>query len=347
MIYINGRFLSQKISGVQRFGREIIFHLSKITNEIKVLVPNNTDINGIPENLCQVVGSRDGHMWEQIDLLKFMKGKDDILLNLTNTAPLLYNKNVFTLHDVIFLYYPESYSIFHRMYYKFSVGFHLKSSKLILTVSEYSKKSILKNYPKCDEKKIKVIYNAVPKVFNNGLSFYNNLEIKNYCVLSSFDNNKNLQVVIDAFKINKRPDIRLLILGSHVQKHPNLLAKALEDPRIVSYGHVTDEKLAEIYQTTYAFIIPSKLEGFGIPPLEAQSFGCPVLASESSCLPEILGNSALYFDPDRPENLSVLIDFISDNIDQRNLLVKKSLENVKRFDFSYSANLLLSLIKGL
>ncbi|MEI2513225.1 glycosyltransferase family 1 protein [Acinetobacter soli] len=349
MIYINGRFLTQNISGVQRFGREIISHLFKISRNIKILVPSGTNFEDFPDSMFEVVGKNQGHVWEQLDLYIFMRDKNKYLLNLTNTAPLLYDKNIFTLHDIIFLFYPKSYNFLQYLYYKLSVKRHLKKSKLILTVSNYSKKSILGFYKDLDEKKIQVIYNAVPEKFllNSSENRRTYHKEKIFCVLSSFDENKNLQVVIDAFKINSRSDIRLLMIGSHVEQKPNQLKSALEDSRIKSLGKVNDQILSEIYQSSYAFIIPSKMEGFGIPPLEAQSFGCPVLASNTSSLPEILGHSALYFDPDNPEELSNLIDFISDDFSQRESLSLMSYENVKRFDFRKSAEFLINIIEEL
>lgn len=347
MIYINGRFLSQPITGVQRYGREIIACLLELNTDMKILVPQGTNMQEFPEQTYEYIGVRQGHLWEQLDLFNYLKNKKSILLNLTNTAPIRYKFNIFTLHDVIFLSYPKSYKFSQWLFYKFTVPMHLKNAIQVLTVSEYSKNAILSKFRHVDKNKISITYNAVPKnLFNlEKENTYLNNDLKSFCVLSSFDENKNLSIVIDAFKLNSRADIELLILGSHANKHPEHLRDALRDRRVKFLGRISDAQLSEIYNKSYAFIIPSKLEGFGIPALEAQAQNCPVIASNTSCLPEILADSALFFDPNDANALSQTINHICDHPEIRNALLHKAKSNLLRFSFSQSAKKILNIIQ--
>ncbi|WP_052752496.1 glycosyltransferase [Tatumella morbirosei] len=355
MIYINGRFFSQPVTGVQRFAREITSNLTLIRKDICVLIPKG-QAQYVPENIpFKEVGILKGSLWEQFDIPFHLRGRDDILINLTNTAPMFYCNNIFTLHDIIFNIYPKSYKLANRFYYKISSYVNLKYSRKILTVSEYSKKSIVEYYDFLERDKIDVIYNSVPNSLINyhsevdmssslknklGVNFFK--EKKVFSTLSSFDENKNLSVVIDAF-LKRNDDTTLLLIGGHVSNSP-YMKSLLHVENIAVTGRVSDEELISIYKNSYGFIIPSKLEGFGIPPLEAQSQGCPIISSDRSSLPEVLGDSALYFNPESSLDLSDKINIMINNSEIYNSLKNKAKNNICRFSFFASAEKLSKII---
>jgi len=96
VIYVNGRFLTQEITGVQRFAEEITVHLQKIRQDITILCPPNVCKSRISNlNNIKIVGKNTGHVWEQYDLPGYLKNTDDsLLINLSNTAPVFYKNKM-------------------------------------------------------------------------------------------------------------------------------------------------------------------------------------------------------------------------------------------------------------
>ncbi|BEO70113.1 hypothetical protein SMQE32_09320 [Serratia marcescens] len=142
MIYINARFLTQDLTGVQRFAESISISLSKIRNDLVFVSPDNIKRKDVAEQLnVKVVGNHTGHYWEQIELPGFLKSNDNpLLVNLGNTSPVRYNNKISTLHDITYKKYPKSYSLKFRLLYDIIIPRVLKTSSALITVSDFSKK---------------------------------------------------------------------------------------------------------------------------------------------------------------------------------------------------------------
>ncbi|VTN10238.1 Uncharacterised protein [Raoultella terrigena] len=168
IIYINGRFLTQKITGVQRFAYELVLHLSRLRSDVVILVPGLLLINNeysIKElNIQELVGGN-GHFWEQVTLPLFLRSeKSHLLVNLCNTGPAFYKKQIVTQHDISYVRYPSSFSKRFRMFYLCLTPFLLRNSKAVVTVSNFSKKEIVDFY-KHEKNNVFVIPNAVGEQF--------------------------------------------------------------------------------------------------------------------------------------------------------------------------------------
>ncbi len=98
-------------------------------------------------------------------------------------------------------------------------------------------------------------------------------------------------------------------------------------------GYLDDEKLACLYGRAKLYVFPSLIEGFGLPPLEAQSYGLPVVSSNFTCLPEVLGDSAIYFDPENVEEINKTIINTLDDQSLMNNLIERGKENLKRYSW--------------
>ena len=164
MIYINAKFLTQKVTGVQRFAIEICKGLIKIEPNIVLLTPRKVINEELyPEFKIVSCGINKGNLWEQIDLPIFLnKRGTPLLLNLTNSAPLLYKNKIITIHDVAFEQDPSWFSFKFRTFYKFLIPKNIKRSKLTFTVSNFSNNEIIKYY-KIKHSKIKVVFNFFNK----------------------------------------------------------------------------------------------------------------------------------------------------------------------------------------
>ncbi|TXE64163.1 glycosyltransferase family 4 protein [Serratia nematodiphila] len=339
MLFINARYLTQELTGVQRFAEQISLSLNDIRDDIIFLSPPGILRKHVAEQLkVKVIGSKSGHQWEQIELPKYLKSHGSgLLLNLGSTAPIFYKNQIVTHHDVTYKRYPQSFSKKFRFLYSILIPMMLKNSKKLLTVSEFSKKEIsnIYSYP---ANKIAVIYNAVSDVFQK--STQSNLNGHYFLAVSSPNFHKNFHGMLRAFELlGNKYDVSLKIIGKTAtsfskQDFSSLIKKS---ERIEFMGRVDDDEMIKLYQNALAFIFPSFYEGFGIPPLEAQSCGCPVISSNMASMPEVLQDSALYFDPYNEKDISSAMEKIISDINLRKNLVLKGDANITRFSWSDSA----------
>ncbi len=330
MIIINGRFLTQHITGVQRFAYEILFELDKFAkkDEICIYVPSNHSCNFKLNNInIKKIGKLKGHMWEQLELPLCVK-KNDVLLNLCSTAP-VFRTGIVTIHDISPVINKSFFNWKFRLWYKTVYWIITKSSKKIITVSKFSKSEIIKYYNVKSEK-VEVVYNGwqhLKKVKSNEEILEKlNLNTKSfYLGVSSLNPNKNFDYIIRLAK--KCPEKKFVVVGkmnSSVFGEVNLEKEDLNN--LIFTGYLTDEELKALYENAKLFIFPSFYEGFGIPPLEALASGTDVLISNTSCLPEIFGESANYLNPNGDLiNLENIEKF-----DKREILEKYSWEKSAR-----------------
>lgn len=344
MPYVNARFLTQPMTGVQRYSLEISLQLIKQMPEIKFIAPHNIIQHEAAEALgVELIGTRTGHAWEQIDLPKFLQEKSSpLLINLANTAPLMYKNKISTLHDIAFKRHPKNFSWKFRLAYQLTTPHIIRTSKKVLTVSEFSKQEICSAY-KVAPKQVVVVPNAVSGSFQ---SQQNSASEPYVLAVSSLNRQKNFHGLIDAFFLLEQSKYKLYIVGTLNKSFadPGLLKKIESDSRIKMLGRVTDEQLASLYSGAKAFIYPSFYEGFGLPPLEAQACGCPVICSNAASLPEVCGDSALYFSPHDTSDIADKIDLLLSRPEIAEDLITKGYKNIQRFSWEGSARRLLTLI---
>lgn len=349
MIAINARFLTQNLTGVQRFAIEISLHLKKtLGNEIIFLSPHNIIQEEYAKQLgVQIVGKHIGHLWEQIDLPLYLRkiGKP-ILVNLANMAPIFYRNKISTIHDVAFITFPETFSKNFLYTYKLLIPKILKTSRHIITVSNFSKSEIIKTYH-IKNNQISIIYNAVSKDFK-----YKKNELlkqeKYFLAVSSLNYRKNFIAVLQAFlrytELNN--DEKLYIIGDI--KNSNFKDLNIDTyrrhPQIKFLGRVSDKELIEYYSNAIGFIYPSLYEGFGIPPLEAQTCDCPVLLSDIPPLKEVFNDSGIYCNPYDINDIAYKMTEMKANSIELKL---KGRNNAQNYSWEKSSEKLLNIIKDL
>jgi glycosyltransferase involved in cell wall biosynthesis len=338
MIFVNGRFLTQDITGVQRFSEEIIKELYKLRDDVTVLVPDMNFVKRIPQEfrIIELKGGN-GHYWEQVILPRFLKKNNKpLLLNLCSTAPAFYKNQIVTHHDITYVRFPNSYSWKFRLFYRILAPLMMANSIKLVTVSDFSKKEIIEYY-NIPESKVTVIYNGVGKEFSYIGAIGTSSRHENYALaVSSPNEHKNFLGMIKAFSATKG-DVKLKIIGSASKSFNSMDFSAEKDPRIEFLGRVTDSELINLYQNAKYFIFPSFYEGFGIPPLEAQACGCPVVSSDRASLKEVLKDSALFFDPTKISEMIKALEIIDSDSNMRKELVEKGIENMRRFSWKMSA----------
>ena len=348
MIVVNARFLTQNITGVQRYGIELSLRLKKyLGNEVLFLAPHNILQKEYAEELgAVVVGSHTGYLWEQYDLPLFLRKKGKpLLLNFANMAPVFYRNKISTVHDVAFLAYPQSYSKKTLFIYKFLIPIVLKTSRHIITVSNFSKEEIVRSYH-INSNKLSVIYCAV----KNGLEDIPKVSFsskKYFLTVSSLNYRKNFIAVLKAFSIyvKTHPEESLYIIGDiRTQSFKKVDISAFEHQSNIKFlGRLSDRELNSYYCNAIGFIFPSFYEGFGLPPLEAQTCKCPVLLSDIPVFKEVYEDSVIYCNPNDINDIASKMDLLKQKLNQ---LIELGQENAKRYSFDISAQQLIALIKN-
>lgn len=338
-IIVNAIFLSQELTGVQRFSMEISLCLKKVYGKhILFLSPVNILHKELAETLeVKTVGRSSGVIWEQVELPLYLLRHfpHSLLINLGSGAPVLYQCKISTIHDITFLRFPHTFKKKLYLLHKYLVPLIVKTSKKIFTVSEFSKREIIQTY-KCTPDKVAVVYNAV----NDSFKFQCNESKENFFLaVSSIKENKNFVSILYAYKKvhAKFPDFKLVIVGDlHSSAFNKISLQYLLEEGVECIGRISDEELQKWYNKAFCFLFPSYYEGFGIPVIEAQSCGCPVIAANTSSLPEICGDSVLYCNPYSVDDIAAQMECIIQQKDLYNELVKRGFENVARFSWDNS-----------
>lgn len=333
MIIINGRFLSQNITGVQRFAREILVELDKVVKpgEYKILGPKNIKKESFNNIQIEIYGNLTGHLWEQIELPYYVYKNKGKLVNLCNMAPII-KPGIITIHDIQTKVYPQFFNKKFVLWYNFVNKLNIKNAKKIITVSKFSKEEIIKYY-KISKEKIEIIYNGWEhmKRIEKDEKILEKLHLKNkkYILgVSSLNPNKNFQYILKLAKLHK--EYEFVIVGKQNNKIFNEI-KEEEVENLIWAGYVSDEELKSLYEQAKAFIFPSFYEGFGIPPLEAIACGCEnIVVSNTSCLEEIFQDKVLYLNPHKVKKLE--------------LKEKKNKDILLNFSWENSAKKLLNLL---
>lgn len=298
-IVFNGRFLSQNITGVQRYARELINELDKIAKPHEFIIAIPPDARDIPayKNIDIIkVGRLHGPLWEQISFSVFALRRNLIAINLCNSAPLL-NPGIVAIHDMKIKAYPEFFSKKFRIWYSILFKNETKRAKAIITVSEFSKSEI-ERYYRVANQNIYVIPDAWQHYERigydeNALIKYGLEKGKYYFAMSSLEPNKNFKWIAEVAK--KTPNKVFAIAGA-INNRIFKDGLGFECPYNVKLlGYVSDEEGKTLMRDSKAFIFPSFYEGFGIPPLEALSAGCKsIIVSDIPVMHEIFENNAIF-----------------------------------------------------
>lgn len=361
-IGIDARLYGTRHGGIGRYIENLLKQLESIdhTNQYYVFLQKSNFDSYQPKNnnFTKILADFKAYSFgEQLIFPKILNKYHLDLVHFTHfNAPVLYRgKFIITIHDLIISHYPSSRATtLHPVIYKIKLFFYnlvinqlASRAKKIITVSEYSKKDIVKLLP-VKATKVAVTYEGVGiPVKSNAIcnNVKSRLGISNDFILyvGSAYPHKNLEKLISAFnqiiKINS--GLQLVLVGDKNYFYNQLAIiikeKGLQDS-VKLTGYLEDNDLACLYQEAKLYVFPSLIEGFGLPPLEAQSYGLPVLSSFNSCLPEILGDSALYFNPNNSKELAELVMDTLNNDDVTLRLKSRGFDNVKKYSWEKCAN---------
>ncbi|WP_416443475.1 glycosyltransferase family 4 protein [Leeuwenhoekiella sp. A16] len=345
MIVVNARFLSQPITGVQRYALEISKRLRILfdDSELCFLAPPNVVNNKESAALkVKTVGNFTGHFWEQFELPFFVK-KSDLLINFCNTAPLSVRNKITVIHDLAYHFDNGWYDKKFKILYQFLIPRIFQNSKKIVTVSNTVKHEILNQFQNVQNKNISVIPCTLADDFHQASSIVK--ESKLLLCVGSMDPRKNLKNLIKAFDYIEDKDIILKVVGGSGKSFIQGYSFSEEKSSQIKFlGRVSDEELRILYSKSYAFIFPSLYEGFGLPPLEALHFKCVLLGSDIPVFKEIYKDVMVYFNPLDPKDIASKISYVFSNSKEFSSL--KSQKILSKYTLDKSTELWVELIKN-
>lgn len=286
-------------------------------------------------------------------IISYLYPNDVFYFEANGNIPSFMNPKMFkimTLHDVLQLEIPNYFKNDEdKQKFVKQIQNSIDKADILLTVSEYSKSQILKNFKV--SKEIIVMHNAGimdESQFNS--SFEPNKE-PFFLFNGGWRPRKSLDKLVKIFiqlkKRNKLND-KLLICGTpeyHIEGLKELIDEAIAIDAVELLGYVDDAKMKALLTSAKGLLYPSKLEGFGLPPLEAMEMGCPVIAEYATSIPEICEDAVIYSDIDETEKYCENLISLSENADKRKELAEKGFERVKKFSWLNSGRILLKAIE--
>lgn len=313
---INGRFLEQATTGVQRVAREVTKQIDRfvgageLPSNIEVLCSKSAATEGLALKHLRVkiVGSRRGVLWEQLDLPRFI-GKRPLLC-LGNTAPVKLVKSGrpvgMMLHDMSFYSYPSSYTLNYRLLHKLMLPTLLKGATHLFFVSKSEQRRVAEARPDIVDRSSVHANGGWGQHDDEEMSEYaseeNNVPLDDYMLfVGSLSRRKNIEAIVRAaIEIAETEGVPTVFIGSSAQifRTPDLAIPAHLKDKIIFLGQINaSRRLATIYQRARLLLFPTLYEASALPPMEAAHFGCPVLASNIPSMWERCEDGVFYCDP--------------------------------------------------
>jgi glycosyltransferase involved in cell wall biosynthesis len=306
--FINGRFLVQPATGVQRYGLEVVRALDRLLAQghplgraldVELVAPQGaTAPSGLRSLAFRTVGHAGGHVWEQVELARLARAGG--LISLCNTGPLAQPKHVACLHDANTRTCPESYTLAFRALYRVLHPGLGRTAARIATVSGYSARRLAEHRICAPERIV-----LAPDGHEHALRW-----IASHSPATRAIAGPNTVVMVGSPAPHKNIGLILGMADRLEEAGLDVAVTGLHDARVLTgrrpaggrrgvtwLGRVTDNELAALLRDSLCLAFPSLEEGFGLPALEAMALGCPVVASDRASLPEVLGDAALYASP--------------------------------------------------
>lgn len=370
-----------RIDGTRVYIKNMLNYFGRIDKSSRFLIYHKNNFNPqlTPPGFSnyKIISQSSPFFWTQTRFcFSLLKEKPDVLWMPMHNVPYLATKKIktfVTIHDLAFKYFPEMFSFLELGKLNFLTSMAIRKSHKIITVSQSSKKDILKFYPQIKAEKIKVISHGFDGgVFGeekNSKEEENikrkfKIEGKYILYLGALQPRKNLEILIEAFeKIKKqevvfckkenndsdsRNDLKLVLAGEKAWLWKSIFEKIKKSDYakdIITPGKINFSDVGHLMRGAEIFCFPSLYEGFGIPILEAMSAGVPVVTSSNSSLPEVAGEAALYFDGYNSEELKEKLQSVLKNFALKKELIEKGKKQVKKFSWEKCATETLCFLK--
>ncbi len=354
---VDGRSLLGEPTGVGRYLRNILREMTSLAPDIgfRVYLDRNGD-DGLGEHpridRRRRGGARGSNVvaWTQWVLPAMIRREPVALVHFPfYTMPLLLDRpSVVTIHDITFSLHPEWFPWKARISFAALAPWSARRARLVLTVSECSRRDLIARYG-LDPSRVA----AVPLAADRSFTPRSAAEVREvtgrlglatpYLLhLGSLHPRRNLERLLEAFALlaDRRPDLRLVLAGRveapWTRIEPIVAARAPAG-RVIHLGYAREEDLPALITGAAALVFPSLYEGFGLPVLEAMACGTPVVTSNVSSLPEVAGEAALLVDPRSPAAIASAVTSILDEPALARRLREEGLKRAGRFSWRLTA----------
>lgn len=275
-------------------------------------------------------------------------------------------RKIVIIHDIIAETYPRLTlpTLTSRLFWKAKVSLGRRQADAIVTVSEYSRQGIMKRF-KLTADEVFVVGEASDPVFrviegpqltphlgSLGIKADDRLVV----YVGGFSPHKNLEPLVEAFaKLASKPDlsdVRLVMVGEYKKEvfhsYYGTVKRMVEElaiaDRVVFTGYLPDEELTVLLNLSTVLALPSLIEGFGLPAIEAAACGCPVIATTSSPLPDLLGEGGIYIDPAKPEQLESALARVLESEGLRRSMREAGIKAARRLTWEAAAQQMMDLM---
>lgn len=350
-IFLNGRFLVQSLSGVQRFALEMTRALNaqwpaSLEKRALILTPHS-DQQAPADLPVKACGSLKGQLWEQISLPA--ASRSGLLVNLGNTGPVLPalfgRRQIVVIHDAGVFSTPQSYSWKFRLYYKILHKLLAMGKTRIVTVSEFARQDIARHL-KINPARISVITegadHAIRTPEDASILSRHDLQPGQYVLaVGNKAPHKDFAALGHLASTLAEKGVQLVISGG---MNSRVFGENAPDLSHATYvGRVSDEELRALYSHAACFVFPSIYEGFGLPPVEAMKCGCPVVARDIPVLREVCEPAALF--GSTPQDLTAQVVKILDDTALADTLREQGKQHAERYRWDIAAARLLAVIQ--
>lgn len=288
------------------------------------------------------------------------KEKVSIYHGLSNELPLNIHKSniksIVTIHDLIFLRYPQYYHFIDRKIYTYKFRKACENADKIIAISECTKRDII-SFFHIPSDKIEVVYQSCDPIFGQSVNNEKKEEVRSKYQLppkyilnvGSIEERKNALLLVQTLP-QLPQDIHLVIVGKRTP-YTKKIERFASEHNLTSRVHIMHNvpfgDLPAIYQLAEIFAYPSYFEGFGIPIIEALHSGIPVVAATGSCLEEAGGPDSIYVNPDSVDEASRAFNEILSKPKKKKLMIEKGKEFIKQFSEEKQATKIINIYNNI
>lgn len=366
-IGFDGKRAANNLTGLGNYSRSLITQLSQFfpQNQYFVYTPKIKESRQIkdfftPGNIFAALPKSSTFLWRTIGIKRqLLADQVDLYHGLSLEIPIGLKQigipSIVTVHDLIFLKFPQYFGRIDRLIYKLKCRYACTHANKIIAISEQTKKDII-SFFNIDEQKIEVVYQSCDKSFKTPADPFLRQQVKERFALpdqyilnvGTIETRKNLLLLIKALK-NVPEAFKLVVVGKETPYKQLVLEEITKlslQHRVIFLQNVPFTDLPSIYQMASAFVYPSFYEGFGIPIIEALYSSVPVIAATGSCLEEAGGPDSLYINPNNPTALADTINKVLENLELQTKMKQKGLVYVQRFNDDHIANQMMEVYKN-
>jgi len=373
-IGIDARFFGPKSKGLGRYTQKLVENLEKIDlkNQYVIFLRKENFDEYQPQNQNFKKILADYHWYSMVEQIfmpvNIYRQKVDLMHFPHFNVPVFYfGKFIVTIHDLILRHFPTRRAStlgflkywLKNLAYKIVIWLAIHRAIKIIAPSGYVKKDIISSFG-VNGNKVVVTYEgsidnlnlpqsslesregAPPLILRGGRGALNK---PYFLYVGNAYPHKNLDNLIRAFEIlvcDFKKDLQLVLVGEKdyfYQRLKNFVRQNFPDAedRIIFTGFVPDAEMDALYKNASLYVFSSLCEGFGLPPLEAMAHGVPIVSSDATCLSEILGDAAIYFDAKNPQDMAEKISKVLEDESLRQELISRGYEQIKKYSWQKMA----------